>query len=111
MVNSAQPLLPPRLTLVTAPASRLRSIHSWTLPGSARAAETIAREWDRDGHRRRLPLVWASGSDLPTPAKAPARDARDGGDGAVMPVIIGSSDRGARGFRESSSGPSTMDRE
>jgi hypothetical protein len=49
--------------------------------------------------------VWASGSDLPTPAKAPARDARDGGDGAVMLVIIGSSDRGARGFRESSEWP------
>ena len=49
--------------------------------------------------------MWASGSDLPTPAKAPARDARDGGNGAVMLVIIGSSDRGARGFRESSEWP------
>ena len=44
--------------------------------------------------------------------RRPQRETRgDGGDGAVMLVIIGSSDRGARGFRESSSGPSTMDRE
>ena len=77
MENSAQPLLPPRLTSVTAPASRLRSIHSRTLPGSARLPRRREAKTGIVGRRSRR------GTGTAPHAAAAAAAAREGPPGAT----------------------------